>query len=101
MAEAGVEEAKIWIRTRNDGRGYVRLEVEDNGRGVPAGIKQRIFEPGYTTKETGNGFGLATCARIAEAHKGRIWVEDRPGGGARFVLTWPLGKAKVKNDLAA
>jgi signal transduction histidine kinase len=68
---------------------------------VPAGIKQRIFEPGYTTKETGNGFGLATCARIAEAHKGRIWVEDRPGGGARFVLTWPLGKAKVKNDLAA
>lgn len=101
MAEAGVEEAKIWIRTRNDGRGYVRLEVEDNGRGVPAGIKQRIFEPGYTTKETGNGFGLATCARIAEAHKGRIWVEDRPGGGARFVLTWPLGKAKAKNDLAA
>ncbi len=101
MAEAGIDNAKICIRTRNDGRGYVRLEVEDNGRGVPEGIKQRIFEPGYTTKDTGNGFGLATCSRIAEAHKGRIWVENRPGGGARFVLTWPLGKAKAQHELAA
>jgi signal transduction histidine kinase len=101
MEEAGIEEARIWIRTRDDGKGYVRLEVEDNGRGVPDGIKQRIFEPGFTTKDTGHGFGLATCARIAEGHKGRIWVEDRPGGGARFVLTWPIGKAKEANALAA
>lgn len=101
MGEAGIEGQRIQIRTRNDGKGYVRLEVEDNGRGVPEAIKQRIFEPGYTTKETGHGFGLATCARIAEAHQGRIWVEDAPGGGALFVLTWPIGKTKATNALAA
>ena len=101
LGEAGVEEARIWIRTRNDGKGYIRVEVDDNGRGVPEAIRQRIFEPGFTTKATGHGFGLATCARIAEAHKGRISVEERPGGGARFILAWPLSKDKDSNKLAA
>lgn len=99
MKDAGIAEGRIWIRTGFEGTGYVRCAVEDNGPGVPLGIRQRIFEPGYTTKDYGHGFGLATTYRIMENHKGRIWVEDRPGGGARFVITWPLGKrARVDGD---
>jgi len=81
LARRRVEEARIWIRTRNDGKGYIRVEVDDNGRGVPEPSGQRIFEPGFTTKATGHGFGLATCARIAEAHKGGSRVESGRGRG--------------------
>ncbi len=101
LREAGTEEGRIWIRTKIDGKGYVRVEVEDNGPGVPQALRARIFEPGFTTKKTGHGFGLATTARIVENHKGRIWVEDRPGGGARFIFVWPMGKGVERTPLAA
>jgi signal transduction histidine kinase len=92
MRDAETLDRHVWIRTSEDARGYIRVVVEDNGPGVPAAIRQRIFEPGFTTKRDGHGFGLATTYRIVENHKGRIWVEDRSGGGGRFVLTWPAGR---------
>ncbi len=93
MRDAETEDRHVWIRTSMDARGYVRVVVEDSGPGVPPPLRQRIFEPGFTTKPDGHGFGLATTYRIVENHKGRIWVEDRPGGGGRFVFTWPAGNA--------
>ncbi len=101
LKDAGVVEGRLRIETSTEGTGYVRVTVEDNGPGVPPGIRQRIFEPGYTTKEYGHGFGLATTYRILENHKGRIWVEDRPGGGARFVFAWPRGKSPAAESKAA
>ncbi|MBM3286449.1 MAG: hypothetical protein FJY88_03720 [Candidatus Eisenbacteria bacterium] len=98
---AGGKEGEIRIKTRADQKGYVRVEVEDTGPGVPAKLKARIFEPGFTTKPDGHGFGLATTFRIVENHKGRIWVEDRPGGGARFIFVWPQGKPSDRSALAA
>jgi len=71
----------------------VRLSVRDYGPGVPLERRQEVFEPyrqidGHHAR--GHGLGLAFCRLAAEAHGGRIWVEDAEGGGARFVVELPL-----------
>lgn len=70
-----------------------RLTVSDRGRGVPDDLKQPIFEKFTTTNrgglEAGSGIGLTFCRVAAQALQGRIWVEDRPGGGACFHLEFP------------
>jgi two-component system nitrogen regulation sensor histidine kinase NtrY len=65
------------------------LVVEDDGPGVPAGQRERVFDPYFTTKVTGTGLGLAIVRKIALDHDGDVGLEERPGGGARFVLTLP------------
>jgi two-component system cell cycle sensor histidine kinase/response regulator CckA len=67
------------------GRG-VALMVEDDGPGIHDARKEEIFQPFVTTKATGTGLGLAVARQILSDHHGRIWLEDRPGGGARFLL---------------
>lgn len=69
--------------------GWVCLRVADTGCGLPAGLKDRIFEPFISTKTTGTGLGLPICQRIAEAHGGSISAVDRPQGGAEFLLRLP------------
>ncbi|MEW6032823.1 MAG: ATP-binding protein [Bacillota bacterium] len=71
------------------GTSEVVIEVVDTGLGVPPSDLDRIFEPFYTTKETGTGLGLAVCRRIVEAHGGRIAVESRPGQGTTFRVHLP------------
>jgi signal transduction histidine kinase len=74
----------------SDGR--LRLEVSDNGTGLPAVLGPRIFVPFVTTKETGLGLGLSICKRIVEAHGGSIAAANRPEGGAVFtILLAPSG----------
>jgi signal transduction histidine kinase len=60
-----------------------RVEVADNGRGIPAEERDRVFEPMVRLDKTvpGTGVGLATCRRIVEAHGGRIGLAEAPGGG--------------------
>jgi len=73
----------------------VRLEVDDAGPGVPLEARERIFErfvhgparPG--NEDGGAGLGLALVRELTALHQGRVWVEDRPGGGARFVVELP------------
>ena len=75
--------------------GAARLSVEDRGQGVAASDRDRIFQPferGGTPGAGGAGIGLAVVHRIVQEHHGRVWVEDRPGGGARFVVVLPLSK---------
>lgn len=66
----------------------VLLAVEDTGPGVAVDLREEIFAPFFSTKErqNGAGLGLAVAAQVAREHNGRLWVEDRPGGGARFCL---------------
>lgn len=71
----------------------VIVEVGDRGPGLPPGEEQRIFDKFYRAKsarEGGVGLGLTICRGIVEAHGGRIWAENRSGGGALFRFTIPL-----------
>ena len=67
----------------------VFLSVADNGRGLPETDPGRIFEPFFSTKETGLGLGLAICRRIVESHGGAIDAAPRAGGGAVFIVFLP------------
>lgn len=80
----------LWLRVAlHDQRLVIR--IGDDGPGVPPEVAQRIFDPFFTTREAGGGIGLGLylSRRIVEAHHGAIWVEDRPGGGAEFVVELP------------
>lgn len=87
--------ARIWVRLVPDADG-VRLTVEDDGSGVPDALKPRVFEPfrqgaSEAAKVGGTGIGLSVVARFVLLHRGRVWVDDRPGGGARFNVWLPCG----------
>jgi PAS domain S-box-containing protein len=75
--------------------GGVGFAVEDNGPGVPAALREKIFEPYVTTKPlgAGTGLGLAVCRNILGAHGGTIALEPGTLGGARFVVRLPAGVA--------
>jgi two-component system, NtrC family, sensor kinase len=85
------DSGRITIRTRAE-NGHVRLEFEDDGPGIPADVRDRVFEPFYTTKPVGQGtgLGLSLTHGIIERHAGRIWVESDSGVGTRFVIELPL-----------
>jgi two-component system sensor histidine kinase KdpD len=72
---------------------HVELHVEDRGPGVPAGEEERVFEKFHraTASAEGMGLGLTICRGIVTVHGGTIRCENRPGGGARFVVTLPDG----------
>jgi CheY-like chemotaxis protein len=70
----------------HDQGGGVALVVEDDGPGIPDARKEEVFQPFFSTKQRGTGLGLAVARQILRDHHGRIWVEDRKGGGARFVV---------------
>jgi signal transduction histidine kinase len=75
-----------------DAPGAVLLLVGDNGPGVPPAERERMFIPfaqGRGEAGRGVGLGLALCREVAQAHGGQIWAEDRPGGGALFVVRLP------------
>jgi signal transduction histidine kinase len=67
----------------------VVLRVEDEGPGLPARVRDRLFEPFVSTKDAGMGLGLSICRRIVESHGGEIAAADRPGGGTVFTVRLP------------
>lgn len=77
------------------GRG--RVEVLDQGPGVPPTMREKIFEPfarmpaSRSRADAGSGLGLAIARRLVELHEGTLTVDEAPGGGARFVLELPTG----------
>jgi two-component system sensor histidine kinase AtoS len=68
----------------------IRMEVEDDGPGIPEEIKKRIFQPFFTTRTDGTGLGLATCLKNVQYHGGTIDVWSEPGHGTRFIVNLPL-----------
>jgi signal transduction histidine kinase len=86
-----VEIHVIWRELQVHGKPAIRVAIEDNGPGLTAEARQRIFEPFYTTKTRGTGLGMAITQRIVEAHGGRISAIDRPGPGAEIVIIVPRG----------
>jgi signal transduction histidine kinase len=88
---ASTETRTIVVRAKRVGAGLVRIEVEDDGPGVPRELETRIFDPFVTTKDVGagTGLGLAVCRGIVEGAKGRIFVDATFENGARFVVELP------------
>ena len=65
---------------------FVVLAVDDNGPGIAAEQRERVFEPYETSRKSGTGLGLAIVKKIVLDHGGEIWIDASPLGGARFVL---------------
>jgi len=78
----------VQIAVRHQGAASV-LVVEDDGPGIAAGLRDRIFEPYYTTKSDGTGLGLAIVKKIVVEHGGTIEIDQSPMGGARFTIRLP------------
>lgn len=79
----GASGVEITLEEHTDG---LMIIVEDDGPGIPNHLRSKIFEPLFTTRMRGVGFGLALCRRIVENHGGHIRVGDRAEGGARFEI---------------
>jgi signal transduction histidine kinase len=81
------------LATRLDAaRGTVVATVADDGPGLSDEVLSHLFEPFFTTKAEGTGLGLAIAREIALAHRGELRAQNRPGGGAVFILTLPVAE---------
>ncbi len=90
VSHAGATAAAVEVKLSFDRKGSrALLEVHDNGPGVPAADKNRIFEPYFTTKKGGTGLGLAIVSTIISDHQGEIRVFDRQPSGTRMVVALP------------
>jgi len=93
IAQSGVG-GRVRVSARGDAdAGFVEIRVDDDGPGIPAEIRRRVFEPLFTTKGAGQGtgIGLAFCQRVVHAHGGTITVADSEAG-ATFVVRLPVAR---------
>jgi len=87
-AEALPRGGEIAIETAGV-NGSIEVAVADSGPGVPVELRERVFEPFFTTRARGVGLGLAVARQIVEAHGGKIEIGDAPAGGALFRIRLP------------
>lgn len=74
------------------------IEVRDTGKGIPAEVQKRLFDPFYTTKAAGTGLGLSIAARIVEQHGGRLRYQTEVGRGTTFGILLPLTQQSLDTD---
>jgi two-component system, NtrC family, sensor histidine kinase HydH len=89
MPQGGV----VQVRARREAHGtkeVLRIDVADQGCGIPTELVHRVFEPFFTTKAQGTGLGLAVVKRNVEVHHGELALESTPGRGTTFTFRLPL-----------
>jgi signal transduction histidine kinase/HAMP domain-containing protein len=80
---------ELSVRTHRVGE-QVFLRFRDTGPGVPLELREKIFNPLFTTRAEGTGLGLAIANKTVTAHRGKLSLRDAPGGGAEFVIRLPI-----------
>jgi signal transduction histidine kinase len=91
-------EPTVWVTTKrissppSGGAGGLEISVKDNGIGIPQKVVDKIFQPFFTTKPTGDGtgLGLSLSYDIIKAHGGEIKVETKEGEGTEFIIKVPI-----------
>jgi signal transduction histidine kinase len=82
---------RVAVAPSSDGKRGVEITFQDNGPGIPTELREQIFNPFFTTKETGVGLGLSIVSKIVDDHRGSIHVTSEPGKGACFRVFLPAG----------
>lgn len=90
---------QIRLRAIRDGE-HVRIEIEDEGVGIPADDVERIFDPFFTTRSDGTGLGLSIAYQIVSQHGGHIAAKRNPERGMTFTVTLPLAASTAEPTLA-
>ncbi len=93
------DEGEVEVETMyNDQLNIVRIEIRDSGHGIPQYVKDRLFEPYYSTKPQGSGLGLTIVQRIISDHYGYIRVADNEPRGTTFIIELPVILTERKID---
>ena len=92
---------RLAVQAMPSGKSDVEVLVSDSGSGIPKDALRNIFDTFYTTKATGTGLGLSIARTIVESYGGKIWAENREGGGAVFRFTLPLTTGAELSSLSA
>jgi two-component system nitrogen regulation sensor histidine kinase NtrY len=79
--------------------GVVSLEVADDGCGLTPGVKERIFEPYFSTKRSGTGLGLTIVNQIVEDHRAYIRVRPNEPRGTKFIIELPVRQAATASEI--
>jgi signal transduction histidine kinase len=88
-SQATKENGTITVSVKKSGH-TVQFTVEDQGDGISDAIKDMIFKPFFTTKDSGTGLGLPNVKKIVEYHRGKIYVQNKKNGGAIFTIELPI-----------
>lgn len=91
----------LTVRTAREDDHSWRLEIRDTGPGIPEEIRERIYDPFFSTKKDGTGLGLSIVRRIVAAHGGDISFVSEPGRGCQFIITAPLAEPDISSSRPA
>jgi two-component system, NtrC family, sensor kinase len=103
MPEGRAEGGVLTLRTAMENKDTVRIEIADNGLGIPADVLPKIFDPFFTTKEIGKGtgMGLSISFKIIQEHGGKIVVDTEHGMGTVFSILLPIASLDAQVDRPA
>jgi two-component system sensor histidine kinase AtoS len=88
-------EIKIVSKINPETSDNLLICIRDSGPGIPDDKIEKLFQPFFTTKESGTGLGLANVKKIVEYHNGSVTAENLPDGGAEFIIELPIGGPPV------
>ncbi len=91
QAVNGRKAARVEVSLSSKNKNIVRIEIKDNGEGIPANIREKVFTPNFSTKYTGSGLGLAITKKGVEYANGKIWFDSEEGVGTIFYIEIPRG----------
>ena len=95
ILDCSPDKRRLALQTAKVGESEVEVSVADTGTGIPDDKLNDVFKTFFTTKPQGTGLGLSIARTIIETYGGRIWAENRLGGGAVFRFTLPLAKTQT------